>query len=75
TLKALPQFTTLSRLKENENSSINSKMRVYDRETLKDTDPKAKSYKEYRDYARVEEGMTGVATRIACKIFSRVFNF
>ncbi len=54
TLKALAQFTTLSRLKEPENSSIYSKMRVYDGETLKDTDPKAKPYHEYRDYAGVD---------------------
>ncbi len=32
-------------------------MRVYDGESLKDTDPKAKSYQEYRDYAGVDEGM------------------
>ncbi len=75
TLKALAQFTTLSRLKEPENSSIYSKMRVYDGETLKDTDPKAKSYQEYRDYAGVDEGMTGLSTRFAFKILSRVFNF
>lgn len=31
-------------------------MRVYDGESLKDTDPKAKSYREYRDYAGVDEG-------------------
>ena len=75
TLKALAQFTTLSRLKEPENSSLYSKMRVYDGETLKDTDPKAKSYQEYRDYAGVDEGMTGLSTRFAFKILSRVFNF
>jgi serine protein kinase len=40
----LAQFTVLSRLKEPENSNIYSKMRVYDGESLKDTDPKAKSY-------------------------------
>ena len=34
-------------------------MRVYDGENLKDTDPKAKSLQEYRDYAGVDEGMTG----------------
>jgi hypothetical protein len=34
-------------------------MRVYDGENLKDTDPKAKSYQEYRDYAGVDEGMNG----------------
>ncbi|GGW74253.1 PrkA family serine protein kinase [Alteromonas halophila] len=75
TLESLAQFTVLSRLKEPENSSIYSKMRVYDGESLKDTDPKAKSYQEYRDYAGVDEGMEGLSTRFAFKILSRVFNF
>ncbi|QSI75500.1 MULTISPECIES: PrkA family serine protein kinase [Niveibacterium] len=75
TLKMLAQFVALSRLKEPENSSIYSKMRVYDGENLKDTDPKAKSYQEYRDYAGVDEGMAGLSTRFAFKVLSRVFNF
>jgi serine protein kinase len=75
TLKMLAQFAVLSRMKEPENSSIYSKMRVYDGENLKDTDPKAKSYQEYRDYAGVDEGMTGLSTRFAFKVLSRVFNF
>ncbi|NVJ61683.1 MAG: PrkA family serine protein kinase [Gammaproteobacteria bacterium] len=75
TLQMLAQFSVLSRVKEPENSSIYSKMRVYDGESLKDTDPKAKSYQEYRDYAGVDEGMTGLSTRFAFKILSRVFNF
>lgn len=75
TLKMLAQFSVLSRLKEPENSSIYSKMRVYDGESLKDTDPKAKSYQEYRDYSGVDEGMNGLSTRFAFKILSRVFNF
>lgn len=75
TLELLAQFSVLSRLKVSENSSIFSKMRVYDGETLKDTDPKAKSYQEYRDYAGVDEGMSGLSTRFAFKILSRVFNF
>ena len=75
TLSALAQFAVLSRLKAPENSSIYSKMRVYDGESLKDTDPKAKSYQEYRDYAGIDEGMTGLSTRFAFKILSRVFNF
>ncbi|NVJ50962.1 MAG: PrkA family serine protein kinase [Gammaproteobacteria bacterium] len=75
TLKMLAQFSVLSRLKEPENSSIYSKMRVYDGESLKDTDPKAKSYQEYQDYAGVDEGMNGLSTRFAFKILSRVFNF
>ena len=75
TLQMLGQFSVLSRLKEPENSSIFSKMRVYDGENLKDTDPKAKSIQEYRDYAGVDEGMAGISTRFAFKILSQVFNF
>lgn len=75
TLTSLAQFAVLSRLKAPENSSLYSKMRVYDGESLKDTDPKAKSYQEYRDYAGVDEGMSGLSTRFAFKILSRVFNF
>jgi serine protein kinase len=75
TLRMLAQFTALSRLKEPENSSIYSKMRIYDGENLKDTDPKAKSFQEYRDFAGVDEGMTGLSTRFAFKILSKVFNF
>ncbi|MBM4200341.1 MAG: PrkA family serine protein kinase [Gammaproteobacteria bacterium] len=75
TLKMLAQFIVLSRLKEPENSNVYSKMRVYDGENLKDTDPKAKSYQEYKDYAGVDEGMEGLSTRFAFKILSKVFNF
>lgn len=75
TLEMLAQFSILSRVKDPENSSLFSKMRVYDGETLKDTDPKAKSYQEYRDFAGVDEGMSGLSTRFAFKILSRVFNF
>ena len=32
-------------------------------------------YQEYRDYAGVDEGMSGVSTRFAFKILSKVFNF
>ena len=75
TLRMLAQFSVLSRLKEPENSSVYSKMRIYDGENLKDIDPKAKSYQEYRDFAGVDEGMTGLSTRFAFKILSRVFNY
>ncbi len=75
TLDMMAQFAVLSRLKEPENSNIYSKMRVYDGQNLKDTDPKAKSYQEYKDYAGVDEGMTGLSTRFAFKILSRVFNY
>src|SRR5918995_1410874 len=75
TLKMMAQFGILTRLKEPENSSIFSKMLIYDGENLKDTDPRAKSYQEYRDYAGVDEGMSGISTRFAFKIISKVFNF
>lgn len=75
TLKMLAQFTVLSRLKEPENSNLLSKMRVYDGQNLKDTDPKAKSLQEYKDAAGVDEGMDGLSTRFAFKILSKVFNF
>lgn len=75
TLKMLAQFTVLSRLKEPDNSSLFSKMRIYDGQNLKDTDPKAKSLQEYKDAAGVDEGMNGLSTRFAFKILSKVFNF
>ena len=75
TLKMLAQFTTLSRIIEPENSSVYSKMRIYDGENLKDLDPKAKSIQEYRDNAGVDEGMQGLSTRFAFKVLSKVFNF
>jgi len=75
THRMMAQFAVLTRLKEPENSSVFSKMRIYDGENLKDVDPKAKSIQEYRDYAGVDEGMVGLSTRFAFKVLSRVFNF
>lgn len=75
TLEMMAQFVILSRLIEPENSNIYSKMRVYDGENLKDTDPKAKTIQEYYDFAGVDEGMNGLSTRFAFKILSKVFNF
>jgi serine protein kinase len=75
TLEIMAQMAVLSRLEDPENSNIYSKMHVYDGENLKDTDPKAKSIQEYRDYASLDEGMSGLSTRFAFKILSKVFNF
>lgn len=75
TLKMLAQFSVLSRLKVPENSSVFSKMRIYDGENLKDIDPRAKTIQEYQDAAGVDEGMSGLSTRFAFKILSKVFNF
>ncbi|MEL6363726.1 MAG: PrkA family serine protein kinase [Pseudomonadota bacterium] len=75
TLTMLSRFCVMTRLKEHENSNLFSKMRVYDGEKLKDTDPKAKSHQEYRDAAGLDEGMGGVSTRFAFKVLSSTFNF
>ena len=75
TLEMMAQFSVLTRLKTPENSSIYSKLRIYDGESLKDQDPKAKAYQEYRDYAGTDEGMNGASTRFAYKILSSVFNY
>jgi serine protein kinase len=75
TLDILARFCVLSRLKPHENSNLHSKMRVYDGESLKDTDPRAKSAQEYRDAAGVDEGMDGISTRFAFKVLSGTFNF
>ena len=75
TLRLLSQFSVLTRLKAHENSTLLSKMRVYDGENLRDTDPKAKSVQEYRDVAGVDEGMEGISTRFAFKVLSQTFNY
>src|SRR4030081_766050 len=74
TFEMLARFTVLSRLKRNENSTIFAKMRVYDGESLKETDPRARSLQEYKDTAGVEEGMDGASTRFAFKVLAATFN-
>lgn len=74
TLDTLARFTVLSRLRKHENSTLYAKMRVYDGETLKESDPKARSVQEYRDMAGVDEGMDGVSTRFAFKVLASTFN-
>jgi serine protein kinase len=75
TLEMLAQFTVLSRLREHENSTLLSKLRVYDGENLKETDPKARNIQEYRDAAGIDEGMDGLSTRFAFKVLSQTFNY
>ena len=74
TLELLAQFSVMTRLKTPENSNLYSKMRIYDGENLKESDPKAKSLQEYKDDAGVTEGMNGISTRFAFKVLSKVFN-
>lgn len=75
TVEMLAQFSILTRLREHENSTLYSKMRVYNGENIREQDPKAKSIQEYRDVAGVDEGMDGISTRFAYKILSQTFNF
>jgi serine protein kinase len=74
TLETLARFAVLSRLRKHENSTLYAKMRVYDGETLKESDPKARSHQEYKDTAGVDEGMDGVSTRFAFKVLAATFN-
>jgi serine protein kinase len=75
TLEMLARFTVLSRLKRHENSNLFTKMRVYDGESLKETDPRAKTLQEYRDAAGPDEGMDGASTRFAFKVLAATFNY
>ena len=64
----------LSRLREHENSNLFAKMRVYDGESLREIDPRARTLQEYRDAAGVDEGMDGISTRFAFKVLAATFN-
>ena len=68
TLEMLARFSVLTRLRRHENSTLFAKMRVYDGESLKETDPRARSLQEYKDSAGVEEGMDGASTQFAFKV-------
>src|SRR6201988_798644 len=74
TLETLARFTVLSRLRKHENSTLYAKMRVYDGESLKESDPKAPSIQECRDTAGVDEGMDGASTRFAFKVLAATYN-
>jgi serine protein kinase len=74
TIEMLARFSVLTRLRAHPNSNIYSKMRVYDGESLRETDPRARSLQEYRDSAGVDEGMDGVSTRFAFKVLAATFN-
>jgi serine protein kinase len=74
TLEMLSRFAVLSRLREHANSNIFSKMRVYDGESLREVDPRARSLQEYKEAGGVDEGMDGVSTRFAFKVMAATFN-
>jgi len=78
TIELLARWSVMTRLVEPENSTLYSKLRVYDGENIKDTDPKAKPLQEYvedsKEQVGVNEGMTGMSTRFAFKVLSATFN-
>ena len=75
TYEMLARFSVLSRLNIHENSNLFSKMRVYDGEFIKETDPNAKTVQEYRDAAGQNEGMDGISTRFAFKVLAATYNY
>ncbi|WP_131116179.1 PrkA family serine protein kinase [Lichenihabitans psoromatis] len=74
TLEMLSRFSVLSRLRHHENSNLFSKMRVYDGESLREVDPRARSLQEYKDAGGIDEGMDGISTRFAFKVLAATFN-
>jgi serine protein kinase len=83
TLQTLARFSVLTRLRDHivdkdkdkkEKLSTFSKLRVYDGESLKESDPKARSVQEYKDAAGVDEGMDGISTRFAFKVLAATYN-
>ena len=75
TLDLLARFTVLSRLYDHENSTPYAKLRVYNGDSIKDSEPRARSMQEYKEAAGVDEGMTGISTRFAFKTLAAVFNY
>ncbi len=76
TLEILSMFSCMSRLKEPQNSSLWSKLKVYNGENLREKDPRAKTYQEYREDAenRDEGFFPAISTRWAFKRLSQCFN-
>jgi serine protein kinase len=76
TLEVLAEFSVISRLKEPANTTVWSKMKVYNGENLREKDPKAKTYLEYREEAenRDEGFFPAISTRWAFKRLSQCFN-
>lgn len=76
TLEILAMFSVMSRLKEPANSSLWSKLKVYNGENLREKDPRAKTYQEYKEDAenREEGFFPAISTRWAYKRLSQCFN-
>lgn len=76
TLEILAMFSCMSRINEPANSSLWSKLKVYNGENLREKDPRAKTYQEYKEDAenRDEGFFPAISTRWAFKRLSQCFN-
>ena len=75
TLKSLAEVSVLSRLSHSSGDELETKMKVYNGEDLKDRMNSVKPIHEYKEEAGVMEGFTGLSTRFAFKVLSKTFNF
>lgn len=75
TLNLLARFSVLSRLEEHPNSTPYAKLCVYDGQDVRETEPRAKSIKEYKEAASENEGTSGISTRFAMTVLASVFNY
>lgn len=75
TLEMLAKFFVLSRIEPLPNSKLTSKMLAYNGESPKAKDANGKTLQEYKELASIDEGMSGLSTRFAFKILSKVFNY
>lgn len=74
TLELLGQFTVMTRLVGEDERSVETKMRVYNGESMKEKDPKAKSFEEYQKNKDEDEGFVGMSTRNVFKVLANVFD-
>lgn len=75
TLELLARMMILSRLEEPQNSTIISKLHVYNGDNIKEKDPRAKSLADYKSTSSKLEGFRGLSTRLAYKVLSEVYNY
>lgn len=78
TLETLAQFSVLSRLVPTKHSELETKMEIYNGESLKHKNIDAKSVYEYQKEAHgsgLDEGFFGQSTRFAFKVLAQTFNY
>lgn len=75
TYEMMAMFSVLSRLEDPESTSIVTKAHVYNGEAYNHQDPSALAIAAYQEEATPKEGFSGISTRAAAKLLSRVFNF